>query len=29
MIIGTTTESRVVNQQEKPVRDWGIFNRRR
>lgn len=28
MIIGTTTETRMVNQQEKPVRNWGIFNRR-
>lgn len=25
MIIGTTTETRMVNQQEKPRRSWGLF----
>ncbi len=28
MIIGTTTETRTVNQQEKPKRNWGIFRDR-
>lgn len=28
MIIGTTSETRNVTSQEKPVRNWGIFSRR-